>query len=166
MATNSSSTISPEKFQGQKIFCRALETQFPTCFDIILVEGFQTGWKRITQTPQHGNYNPNYADILAFIETVITNGYTMFRCPIFPVEQDLKEWRSGLSKDEQWRTMRAFCAVYRYFVNSGVKLPKRSGVISKLFNAGYIHHETTESDFDDLLVVAQNRFDAEIRDNV
>lgn len=162
----STATITTKtEFRGQAKFRKALEREFCYCDTVIEADGFHDGWKRITGIPKEGNFNPNYLDVLRYIEAVQKHSHFNRPCPYFPVEIGLDPgWRDGQSYEQDWMTMLNFCKVYREFVRRGITSPKRSGVIVRLFNDGYIDGKpNVEEMFPYLVSLACSRYEATFR---
>lgn len=153
------------EFRGQAKFREVISTGkgFQEVWLRLNMTTFQDAWKAVTGVPQHGNFNPNYIDVLRFIEAAQANSLWTEACPVFPIENGLyQEWRDELENDQCWQLMYNFCLVYREFARRGMIKPKQSGIIEKMFNHGYIDCEPgIDECFDDLVTVAVTKYNAE-----
>lgn len=153
------------EYVGQSKFREVLKrgSGFQEVWLRLNMTNFQDAWKAVTGVPQHGNFNPNYIDVLRFIEAANANSVWTEACPIFPIENGLDPtWRDDLENEQCWQTMFNFCLVYREFVRRNMVAPKRSGVIEKMFNDGYIDGEPgIEECFNDLVGIAIDKYGAE-----
>jgi hypothetical protein len=122
-----------EVLHGQLNFKEHLTRDFASCWQMITEHGFQTGWKKITGKPQHGNYNPNWKDCLNFVEAGFLNGKHLTEdCPQLPILKDLPVQRDRYKREEFWRHMWDVCKLHEEAIRR-FRRAKRSGMIAHLY---------------------------------
>jgi hypothetical protein len=105
---------------------------------LITEHGFQTGWKKITGKPQHGNFNPNWKDCLDFVEAAIRhNKHMTEECPVLPILTGLPVCRADFgytpfSREGWWAHMWAVCKLNQECVRLR-RNAKRCGLIAMLY---------------------------------
>lgn len=124
---------SPRNYQ--QVFYDAIEADLPFVYAAVQHQ-FQDGWKKITNAPQHGNFNPNYLDVLNLCEAVITSGNTSLPLPIFPFDKNLGGL--DLSGEDGWWTVYNLCVVWSKVISWGFKRPQTCGVFRYLLDGGYL----------------------------
>ena len=96
--------------------------------------GFQTGWKKITGKPQHGNFNPNWKDCLDFLQKAIANNVPEKHiCPDIPVSKGLGVNRDDWAVEDYWYHMYQICLLYKDCVKVD-KRAKRDGLVLTEYN--------------------------------
>lgn len=145
-----------QKFNGQKTFRLLLKTDFETVLLTIEDLGFQSGWKKLTKIPKHGNYNPNWKDCLRFVGKCIElDLIDLFPCPELPVMKGLNDLRSSYSNRSYWFLMLEVCKVYQYLARRNTRC-KRDGWLKYLFNNGLI--KPFNNQYSNLLEIVCNLF--------
>lgn len=122
-------------FEGQVSFRSAVKKDFEKCFAAIQELGFQTGWKRITGKPQHGNYNPNWVDCLLFLQkSIALKKCDTCICPDLPIANGLPVDRSDFDDPvDFWFHMYEVALLHKEVLTEN-RSGKRDGTILRLYN--------------------------------
>jgi len=127
-----------QRTSGQISFRQALKNNFGGCWATINKYGFQTGWKKITNRPQNGNYNPNWKDCLDFVSAAIENDlHVRVPCPDLPIMHKLPNIRSRFTHSGYWYHMFDVCTMYKEAVKVDTSA-KRNGTIAAMYQDQYM----------------------------
>lgn len=130
--------VEEQQFGGQIGFRKALTEDFDRCFSLIMEYGFQTGWKKITGKPQHGNFNPNWKDCLDFLQKCIAKGLDQTHvCPDIPITKGLPVDREDFDQSGYWFHMYEISTLHRDVLKKN-RRGKRDGTILSEYKAMFL----------------------------